>query len=205
MPQYILVIFALFCSISSIKAQYFYEKGVIVTTDGDTIKGFIRDEKGSKLHTEVFFRREEDGLIERYTPNDLQAFILLPNQYYESHDVIIKNKSSERVHQRMFLCQIQEGYARVFKLIRNKNESYFVKKQGDTTVQSLYSVLFKVSQNGLDRTAIDTLTQLNINEFSPNTYLFQNDYLNTLTHLFNDWKEYKPTHYNLTLRDIKYQ
>ena len=142
MPQYILVIFALFCSISSIKAQYFYEKGVIVTTDGDTIKGFIRDEKGSKLHTEVFFRREEDGLIERYTPNDLQAFMLLPNQYYESHDVIIKNKSSERVHQRMFLCQIQEGYARVFKLIRNKNESYFVKKQGDTTVQSHYSVLF---------------------------------------------------------------
>jgi hypothetical protein len=197
MHHKLLILLLLLTHFIQADAQSFFEPGIIVTNSGDTIKGFIADEKHTKLNNEVYFKKNNKSKPQRYSPNDLQSFFISPNQYFESHAVAQRNKKAgEYTFDKHFVYLVESGYISVYKLNDIEGAAYLLKKEGDANIYPLFmTVRMLYAQNAQ---SIDTITAFNMYTPPAGKINFGNEYLTTFAQLFNDWRKYKPHDFKLT-------
>jgi hypothetical protein len=185
----------------SLQAQTFFEKGIIITKKGDTISGFIRNDVYGKLTFDVYFKKTEIGGIRHFTPDSLRAFMIAPDQYFESHTFFQKESPTARyTNKKYFLRRIQSGYLSVFELDFYGKYTYFLKKHGETTIHPLYMT---VKPRNVDNPKIDTLTDNRNNAYPEAAYSYGTEFLKTYSLLIKDWKDYKPHKFTFDEATIK--
>jgi hypothetical protein len=172
-------------------AQNFYESGIIVTQAGDTLKGFIRDDRAPDLTFAVYFKQHQNDKPHRYLPDAVKAFFLAPDQYFEAHTVSISGREGQtRRMERVFLHRIESGNLSVFMFEFAGKPAYFLKKHGDSTLHPLFMSV----QQSNDAYAIpmDTLTDDNDHQtLLIGEYLLGSEYLKTFIKLTKDGKKYQ--------------
>ncbi len=121
MRKTLLLTFALLSCYSCILAQQFNEQpGFIVTTTGDTLKGFIKDR--DIIEKTVQFRVPSAGNSTAYSPNQLRSFGFNKGSFYHSVDFPATDTTIEQ----QFIQCFVDGYLslyyrnRVFYVSKNK-------------------------------------------------------------------------------------
>jgi hypothetical protein len=172
-------------------AQNFYESGIIVTQAGDTVKGFIRDDRATDLTFAVYFKRQQNDKPHRYLPDDVKAFFLAPDQYFEAHTVSIRGREGQtRRMERVFLHRIESGNLSVFMFEFAGKSAYFLKKHNNSTLYPLFMSVQK--SNDAYATPIDSITDYKDDQtLFIGEYLLGSEYLKTFIKLTKDGKKYQ--------------
>lgn len=122
----------LMCSIP-LSAQFDFRKGFILTNEGDTIQGFVKDQTFDKLSRQVLFKIEKNVTPIVYLPADLKAFAFNDGDVFVSFDIDYTGadhkgnttgKSSRR-----FLNQVIEGEISLYELT-SEEKPLFIQKEG---------------------------------------------------------------------------
>ena len=88
---------------STFLAQEVFQKGYIVQTNNDTIKGYVLTNKSEDYHDEVIFKSSKKAQKEKYLPNQLLSFCIEKNNVYRSfnfqlmdeHSLLVDEKSQK--------------------------------------------------------------------------------------------------------------
>jgi hypothetical protein len=121
MKKTLLLTFALLSGYSCILAQQFNEQpGFIVTTTGDTLKGFIKDRDA--IEKTVQFRVDNASNGTTYAPNQVHSFGFNNGSFYHS----VEFPATDSTIEQQFIQCLVDGYLslyrrnRVFYLSKNK-------------------------------------------------------------------------------------
>ncbi len=145
------------CSIQ-ISAQFDFRKGFIVTLEGDTIKGFVKDQTFDKLSKQVIFKitRNTDPII--YLPSEIKAFSFADGDVFESFEIDYtcndRKGNTKSVSNRRFLNQIIGGELSLYELTSDE-KPLFIKKEGQALKLLCLSeeeVTKVYDENGVPRT-----------------------------------------------------
>jgi hypothetical protein len=185
----ILFLFLLFSL--DLSAQVGFEEGVIVTQSGDTLRGFIADDRPFELAKQVLFKKTKDAATQTFLPNELTSFFIVPNQYFESHRIEFYDKTREEkvVEQRFLLC-LKSGHISLFKLDLFVDYVLFLKKMDSNTFKPLFQTVRYTNYTGVY--SIDTLTQFEMTNYNGRNFYFGNEHLRILARELSDLKGYQP-------------
>jgi hypothetical protein len=74
-------------TITFLKAQTDFRPGYVIKTVGDTLWGAV-DYRGAELMGRICaFRNETNGIVQKFTPNDIVAYRLKDSKYYISQAI----------------------------------------------------------------------------------------------------------------------
>lgn len=106
-----------------------YFKGYIVTVSQDTIQGYIRDDSRRKIAQNVYFKRNENGQEEVFTPNEVKLFFYEPSFHFEAIKVNIENDEVKQ-----FIRKLVNGTTDLYQIVTAKRqlEYVFVKGSGES-------------------------------------------------------------------------
>jgi hypothetical protein len=189
------------CNLRS-QAQSFFEKGWVVTTSGDTLKGFIAEQSHKQLVFEVIFKTKKNDDPRVFKPKEAKSFFIEPNQYFESHLVTINNPNGRKTNDaQYFLYRSEAGYLSVFSMPLKK--LIFIKKQGDSVLYPLYMTITTKDENNNKR--VDTLINENLDRYGSGRLGIKYDYIYTLSKFFNEGQSYQAATFPLEESRIIYE
>lgn len=140
----------------SLQAQTNYQPGFIVTTNGDSIKGFINYRDWEQNPLTIQFRSKTDENIKEYGLSDLDAFgvakqlfekktILVDKGTRKLEKLTLKEDSSKTIRQ-VFLRVLVKGKASLYLYADNEyGEHFFMEKDTIPLTELIYRV--KLTEN----------------------------------------------------------
>ena len=147
MKNYPLLLLTFFFSFA-LSAQENYLQGLVITSKGDTVRGTIDYRNWKRNPSTISFKRETDGLIFQYDPEQIKGFSVA-QEYYESGRVQIE-VSPERAgelsyevefileEEVAFLQALVTGKKSLYYLVNKKGKDNFYIKNGDKLELLLY-------------------------------------------------------------------
>lgn len=147
MKNYPLLLLTFFFSFA-LSAQENYLPGLVITSKGDTVRGTIDYRNWKRNPSTISFKRETDGLIFQYDPEQIKGFSVA-QEYYESGRVQIE-VSPERAgelsyevefileEEVAFLQALVTGKKSLYYLVNKKGKDNFYIKNGDKLDLLLY-------------------------------------------------------------------
>lgn len=147
MKNYALLLFILL-SFHALSAQENYLPGFVITSKNDTILGTIDYRNWKRNPTTISFKRETDGLIFLFEPNQIKGFSVA-QEYYESGRVqteVSPERAGELSYEVefmldeevVFLQALVTGNKSLYYLINKKGKDNFYIKNGDKLDLLLY-------------------------------------------------------------------
>lgn len=110
------------------QSQEFLE-GYMITTNQDTIYGFLKDEKRNLISQRFLFKKTNNSPIQEVTPNEAIAFQLGPLFYFEAVDF-----KKEGIIEKHFLRKLVAGEAALYQYFSNPTYQYVLTK-ADESIQ----------------------------------------------------------------------
>ncbi len=160
----LLLILAIILIIShNAKAQKrYYEKGYVVTLNGDTLKGYLRHVQHSTLLNGVDFKKdiEDSEVFKHFVPNEVQSFYFIKNNI--KFEPVIYTSPNKKIVEKKFGELLVSGSLSLYRLdMLDKNNSkifeeendhiYIVKKDSTYTVlrmtESIVNDIYKVDKD----------------------------------------------------------
>jgi len=116
-----------FCSSTYLFAQSDeYLNAYVIDIEGDTLRGYIKDEARKDIAKQFNFRENLDGAIVTFSPTSALGFFMAPSFYFESIEV-----KERGVVERRFVRKLLEGYANLYKIFNEKEEYLLIKENGE--------------------------------------------------------------------------
>ncbi|RMF24880.1 MAG: hypothetical protein D6765_11105 [Bacteroidetes bacterium] len=172
-------------------AQPLYEAGFVVTLDGDTLLGRIRENTFRNLSREVLFLPRGQTQPQRYTPRELQAFYIGEGrQLFERKRVQLTGETAEgqpfHYYDARFLKVLVKGELTLYEQLRQGRNRYFVEKAGGA-MQPLRKIVLRQTGYSLQsmETIADTLGHLE-QPGRAGLYRVDHEYLRTLKRALAD-------------------
>ncbi|MBN1187510.1 MAG: hypothetical protein JXB49_34860 [Bacteroidales bacterium] len=119
-----LVIFFLVLTVDTY-TQRDLKKGYIITSENDTIIGFINLKSNINNSTECEFYKSQDSKPELFTPQNIKEYRIDNYKYYVSKDIKINNQEKK-----VFLEFLVEGIVNLYFYGDALNDHYFIEKEG---------------------------------------------------------------------------
>lgn len=111
------------------KGQFNYKPGKVITTNNDTLIGYINDGGYIRNSNFCIYKKSKKEEKVKYFPKDIKSFIIDGENYYSSQK--IPNEKNEQTY---FVEVLLEGKVNLYYSRRNKELSYFVQKDGGELV-----------------------------------------------------------------------
>lgn len=105
-------------------AQMNYRPGIIVTTEGDTLEGWIRDQGTLKNLKSCKFKSERSGKPRIYFPPELRAYQATGYKHFQSMEWQVDSG-----YQQTFAEVLIEGKMELYQNWRTKNLAYVLRKE----------------------------------------------------------------------------
>lgn len=156
----IILISAFFLSLNA-KAQSNYKPGYVVTSKGDTTKGYIDYREWDENPLEIRFRKTAGSEVEKFTPGNTLAFDITGLDHYESYNLHISQGRTEvskmpvgvdtsYVAAQVFLQQVAAGkYVRLYSYKDHIKTRFYIKDNNDSKPDEL---IYQVYINPADLT-----------------------------------------------------
>jgi opacity protein-like surface antigen len=106
------------CSLPLLAQTFNTKPGFIITLDGDTLRGLVRDR--SDLSEQVLFKAEAASNFTSYTPDDIAAFAIEDEYFYE-----VKSVNKKKI----FLLTLVKGTLSLYQL---RERLYYIEKENGT-------------------------------------------------------------------------
>ena len=137
----------------------YYEKGYVVTLNGDTIKGYLRHVQHSTLLTGVDFKKdiEDSEVYKHFVPTDLQSFYFIKDNL--KFEPVVYTSPNKRIVEKKFGELLVYGKLKLYRLdmldkdnkkifeeendhiyIVKKDSTYTVLRMTESIVNDIYSV-----------------------------------------------------------------
>ncbi len=148
--QQLAIIALVYCTITlaslQLNAQNDYYKGYIISTNNDTIKGWVKKEL-NHLSFDVLFKQSMADAATSYTPRMLKGFYSDVDGVYRADKVSVYELGSE---EEVFLKCLIRGEQSLYTWIDNNGEEYFYLSNEDVEMQELiyYKDKVKDEKNG---------------------------------------------------------
>lgn len=125
-----LILFVFLCSFPNlIFAQFGLQKGSIITLQGDTISGRIKNASLQQLSKEIVFQTEQ-GKRTTYLPKEIKAFFFSDGELFESHHVKVSLKKGN-VSEFRFLRLAKTGNLSLYVLDEKRANPLFIKRENE--------------------------------------------------------------------------
>jgi len=126
MPKKELIIIALLLLYGSVQAQRDFRRGYIITSQQDTVYGWI-DYRGDIRNAKICsFKKTENEQATDYSPSDIAAYRFADSKYYVSRNI----GSDDAPHQ-VFLEYLVNGMAKLYYFRDDgSNDRYFIENNG---------------------------------------------------------------------------
>ena len=129
--NYYLKTFILLIAVSfswAVSGQINYKKGYVITNGNDTLYGRI-DDRGGYRNAKTCVFNPKNGPIVRYRPEDIKAYHMLNDKYYESKSVYYRGK-----YRTIFVDALLKGEVSLYHNWRNRDLSYYIEKKDSDMV-----------------------------------------------------------------------
>ncbi len=148
------------------------KQGYIITSDFDTLRGYIKLKSNFENSESCEFAQTENQIPKAYSPYDIRAYRIENSKYYLSKDIVM-----DSVKKKIFLEYLVDGIVDLYYLKDRGNEYYFIEKD---------TLLMQLSNDGSIVTVKGKGGQ---GEFESNYFKNSNQYKRILQYLFQDSKE----------------
>lgn len=129
--NYYLKSFILLMAVSfslAVNGQINYKKGYVITNGNDTLHGRI-DDRGGYRNAKMCVFNPKNGPLVRYRPEDIKAYHMLNDKYYESKEVYVRGK-----YRTLFVDVLLKGQVSLYHNWRNRDLSYYIEKKDSDMV-----------------------------------------------------------------------
>lgn len=123
LQKFSLIFILLFC-FSGLKAQPNFLPGYLITSENDTLKGFIEKQRDKKNSKKCCFRESLNSGTKEYFPDELKEYRFDDDKYYISKTLLLRRKEVS-----LFLELLVDGVADLY-FFREDNitDHYFIQK-----------------------------------------------------------------------------
>jgi len=104
-------------------AQLNYKEGIIITNEGDSIKGLVNDGGFDKNYRYCLFKENSRSKATKYYPHELKAYKINEEKYYVSKEVEVNN-----INRYTFVEVLLDGNISLYYYPAMKDLSYFLEK-----------------------------------------------------------------------------
>jgi len=122
---------AVLLSITQISAQFDFQKGYIITLNGDTLNGFVKDQTFDQLSRQVVFKKSRKANSDTYLPAELKAYGFNDGDVFESFEIeytsATRRGKTKEVSLVRFLSKVVDGALVLYELT-DKERPLFIKK-----------------------------------------------------------------------------
>lgn len=108
---------------TGVEGQANFREGRVITIDGDTLTGLIKDGFTPRNSRLCLFKASRNGNVVRYHPEDLRSFKIGEDKYYAAKVVSVKGKP-----ERVFTEVLLEGDINLYHQRTDKEYSYYLEK-----------------------------------------------------------------------------
>ncbi len=119
---------------TQLSGQFDFKKGFLITTKGDTINGFIKDQTFDKLSKQVTFKTSRKANADTYLPLELKGFGFNDGDRFESFEIAYSSSSRKGKTQDVdivrFLHKIAGGKIALFELTEAEKPLFIKKENG---------------------------------------------------------------------------
>lgn len=105
------------------EGQINFREGRVITAQGDTLTGFIKDGFTPRNSRLCLFKQSRKANVVRYHPDDLLSFRIGEDKYYAAKDVNVKGKT-----ERVFTQVLLEGDINLYHQRTDREYSYYLEK-----------------------------------------------------------------------------
>lgn len=106
-----------------VKGQANFREGRVITIEGDTLTGLIKDGFTPRNSRLCLFKQSRNANVVRYHPEDLRSFKIGEDKYYAAKVVSVKGKP-----ERVFTEVLLEGDINLYHQRTDKEYSYYMEK-----------------------------------------------------------------------------
>ena len=147
--QNLKIAFAFLCATlivsTQLIAQFDFRKGFILTSKGDSISGFIKDQPFEKLSKQVVFKMSRKGSANTFSATELLGFGFDDGDVFESSEIDYttatrKGKTTD-VSIVRFLNRVADGKIALYELTENEMPLFIKKENGRLQLLCLQEVL----------------------------------------------------------------
>jgi hypothetical protein len=150
-------------------SQKGYDRGYIVTSKFDTLRGFIKTQSNYMNSRLCEFIKGGDSESRKYTPEDLISYRITDKKYYVSKEVKV-----DSVPLKLFLEYLVHGIADLYYLKEQKQEYYFLDKDNQMVqLNNDGKVITRVENQGKSDEKIMTFYKPSLQYKRMMTVLFQ--------------------------------
>jgi hypothetical protein len=168
-------IYLLLGQTSSLLAQSGFKSGYILTSTGDTLRGFLADEEEIYLSQRVEFRATKSAAKVDYLPSEIKGYAFENGATYLSA-ILNLPSSYGPVGKPVFLELIENGPIKLYTLHRSANKTGLILQKGAGPLEPLFrSVRTKQTDTKTQQPPIDTI----LNEayvLPPGDYILGSEY-----------------------------
>jgi len=115
-----LLIFLNLIAFSPVYSQADFRQGFVITSNQDTIHGFVDYKTNSSLGNLCRFKADQGGEVQKYTPSEINSFRFNGGKYYVAKEV---EKES------LFLEFLIQGEVNIYYLRIENEDRYFLEKE----------------------------------------------------------------------------
>ena len=141
----ILTITLIISQLANAQKRY-YEKGYVITLNGDTLKGYLRHVKHSTLLTGVDFKKdiEDSDVYKHFVPTDLQSFYFIKDNL--KFEPVIYTSPNKKIVEKKFGELLVSGKLNLYRLdMLDKDNKKIFEEENDhiyiVRKDSIYTVL----------------------------------------------------------------
>src|SRR5664279_4490596 len=117
---------------NTLSAQKGFDPGYVITHSRDTVKGFIETTEEKNLSNSVHFKKEINGELKEYLPQDLFGFGINREMY---KSIFFSNTTNGNIMDTVFARQLVSGAYNLFTFM---GSARFFLLQKDTSIYLLY-------------------------------------------------------------------
>ena len=103
-----------------------YERGYIITLKGDTIYGFLLNQKSQNAEKQCVFKETLNSESKTYKPGEIASYRFIDGKFYISKQITISPNPKQKV---VFLEFLIKGISSIYYFIDKSGEYYYIEKE----------------------------------------------------------------------------
>jgi len=106
---------------NGLMGQANFQEGRIITVEGDTLYGLIKDGFIPRNYRLCLFKEDRKADLVKFTPNEIKSYMMAGGKYYASKDVTVKG-----VQKQVFTRVLLEGDLGLYQKNKDDEVSYYL-------------------------------------------------------------------------------
>lgn len=123
-----IILLVVLFSFGVLSAQTDFRAAYIIETTGDTVYGEI-DYRGDMLMSSLCRFKDQENIVNDYSPNDISAYRFIDSKYYISREINGKN---------VFLEYLIKGKVNIYYLRDDSGDHYYIDKENERLIEIPY-------------------------------------------------------------------